>query len=196
MPKDCQRAMPSWVWSQAHQPICRSCPGSVPRLTSSELRTRPAWSRPPCVWGKETGWILPAELPAGLGLRLDCSSLYIPLGESEELSPMDCFYSSQERTWHPGKCFLAEKSLRIKNLILPDSGIESSHFPFQTIEAIGLLPTVLGIYGDLQGRWPHRSQSFENHKILRLCKEEMMTISSVRFFSIQPKSYCVLAMST
>lgn len=177
--------MPSWVWSGLANPCVVPVLVLSPRLTSSELRTRLAWSRPPCVSGKETGQILPAEFPAGLGLLCDCSSLYITPGESEELSPMNRVYSSQERTWHPGKRFLAEKSLRVKNLILTNSGIESSHFPFQTIEATGLLPT--------DGPIDCVPQSFENRKILRLCKEEMMTVS-VRFFSIQPKSFWVLTM--
>lgn len=40
---------------------------------------------PTYVSGKETGGILPAEFPAGLGLHLDCSSFCITLGESEEI---------------------------------------------------------------------------------------------------------------
>ena len=172
---DCRFANPSVV------PVLVLSPGPL------HFFTGPAWSRPPYVSGKETGWILPAEFPAGLGLHLNCSSLYITLGEGEELSPMDCFYSSRERIWHPGKYFLAEKFLRIKNLVLPNSGRESSLFSSQTIEAIGLLPTPCPI--------DCRSQSFESHKILRLCKEEIMTVSSVRFFSVPPNLFgCLLCV--
>ena len=79
---------------------------------------------------------------------------------------MNCFYSSQGRIGHPGKCFWAKKSLRIKNVIFLNPGIEFSPSLFQTIEGMRLFPTDESL--------DHESQPFGICKYLRLFKEEMM----------------------
>lgn len=92
--------------------------------------------------------------------------VYITQGKRKELSSMNCFYSSQGRIGHPGKCFWAKKSLRIKNVIFLNPGIEFSPSLFQTIEGMRLFPTDESL--------DHESQPFGICKYLRLFKEEMM----------------------
>ena len=93
--------------------------------------------------------------------------VYITQGKCEELSSMNCFYSSQGRIGHPGTCFWAKNSLRIKYLIFLNPGIEFSPSLFQTIEGMRLFPTDESI--------DHESQLLGICTYLRLFKEEMMT---------------------
>lgn len=136
MPKDCQRAMPFCAIADL--------PTHMQFLCSLPFLSRPAWNRPPPMYqGKKLAGFSQQNFQQAWACILTVHLSVSLWGKVKKLSPRDCFYSFREITWYPGKSFLAEKSLRIKNLIFPDWGTESSLLPFQTIEATGLLPPLM-----------------------------------------------------
>lgn len=181
---------------QTRQPTCSSCPASVPRLASSEVRTGWLGSDHPIYQGPKPWLSSCSRTPSRPGhvpqTRLGCSSvvhLTHQSGGKWRIKSHGLLLPLPRKNVAHRKMLLGWEVPDNLNLGPLNPRIEPSPspftFPFQNTVGIKPLPT--------DGPIDHASQSFGICDILRLCGRKWR-LYHVRFFSIQPTCFWVPTM--